>query len=105
MGQKEQIAGSYISEMKKEHLKNPNPPSSRRSLILGWEKGNIADGIKDALQDAGHNSFAMSQKSCNAADRIRMAEVVFTVKPDTLVLANGFSRLDWVEDISRSEEH
>lgn len=103
MGTKEGISGGYIESW--HHLtKDWEVPDTeeRAALIIGRRHGNIGDAIFDELSDLGFarvhsldiNSSAFPFDVNNESDLSTVTWAMY----DTLILANGETNLDWIEN-------
>jgi NAD(P)-dependent dehydrogenase (short-subunit alcohol dehydrogenase family) len=73
------------------------PPMTRRVGVFGTDPGNIGEAIAFRLEsNEGWDVTAMGNRDqCNLLNRGAHVYGQF----DSVVFANGFSRLDWIEDM------
>src|SRR4051812_28380925 len=93
---KEQISRSYLEETKAKYLTGDEPRSVRRATVVGSDSfddrsGNIGWAISDKLRHSFDVVFEFNRTTLNKS------LVPYDVC-DTLVLCNGFSWLDWIEN-------
>jgi NAD(P)-dependent dehydrogenase (short-subunit alcohol dehydrogenase family) len=105
---KEAVHASYLESMKAEHGSKPVPPqyTQRRALVIGSNRfdGNIGSAIAEALTDEGFDVIdpPISELDATVASHTRDALRSFP-GTDTLVLANGYTYMDWIEDYPPEE--
>jgi NAD(P)-dependent dehydrogenase (short-subunit alcohol dehydrogenase family) len=95
---KDKISSDYLSETKRQYLEGvAYVPTRRKILILGWDNGNIAEGIELAIREA----YPTADVACYAYHQLR-AQALEGLESlatfDTIVFANGETHLDWIED-------
>lgn len=102
MGVKEQISGGYI-ESWHDRTDEYELPYVRHAIIVGSDgHSNIGYGITNALRDAG---FGTHERNINDLDLMNPQDVdnFQWEEFDTVVFANGYTHLDWIEDQTPDE--
>lgn len=106
MGSKESIAAGYIEDW---HARTRDwvVPDPRQALVIGVDPGNIGAAIQESLCESdnedGEPLFAKVQNRNIETLNIAHIEIVRSFpwhKYDTVVFANGETRLNWIEDQS-----
>lgn len=96
---KEAVHGDYLSQMKRWHGGKLIPnPDERRSLVVGVDKNNIGEAVAQRLLDDGHNVIHPPRRELDVTSVTECEDAFFRYEPDTLVLANGETHMDWIED-------
>jgi NAD(P)-dependent dehydrogenase (short-subunit alcohol dehydrogenase family) len=103
MGAKEHISGGYIDSWH-ALTKDWEVPDveDRAALVIGCREGNIGEAIYNELSEAGFGRVHSRDLNAPAlavdiADNTDLRAIPFH-KYDTLILANGETNLDWIED-------
>jgi NAD(P)-dependent dehydrogenase (short-subunit alcohol dehydrogenase family) len=111
MGAKEGISGGYIDSWHHQTKDWEVPEYEDRSaLVVGCREGNIGEQIADELSERGFGRVHardinptdgtwMSKTSLDLTNDAHVENVSW-YKYDTLVLANGATNLDWIENQS-----
>lgn len=92
------IAGNYMAQCKAKYIDGKDePPNFRRIGVFGTDPGNIGMAIAERL--AGNHGWTVSamgnKQECDLLETDMISFEMF----DSVVFANGFSRLDWIEDM------
>jgi NAD(P)-dependent dehydrogenase (short-subunit alcohol dehydrogenase family) len=103
---KEAVHANYLAAQKAEHA-GKKPPDSRRALVVGSDriKGNIGSAIAERLEaDGFHEVLDPPMIECNVTVVGDVRQVVGNFAGiDTLVLANGYTHMDWIENYDMAE--
>lgn len=110
MGAKEALSGGYIESWHAQ-MKDWEVPDTedRRALVVGCRTGNIGEQIADELSERGFarvhardiaptDGTWTSKVPFDLNDDADLYSVITPGAYDTIVLANGMTNLDWVED-------
>jgi NAD(P)-dependent dehydrogenase (short-subunit alcohol dehydrogenase family) len=100
MGAKEALAGGYIDSWHHQTKEWKVPPvEGRAALVVGCREGNIGEAIYDELSDVGF-AHVHSRDLSDGFDLWRREDrrQINWGQYDTLILANGQTNLDWIED-------
>jgi len=95
---KDQISKSYIERQKVIHAKKPLA-TNRNALIIGVDPGNIGYAIRKKLSEL---SFSISSPHILDFDVTEPWHRTYYKNFDTLILCNGYTNLNWFEDIPAS---
>src|SRR3954454_17109561 len=102
---KEAVHGSYLEQMKAEHAGKPMP-KHRRALVIGSDRRahNIGAAIVQRFEDDGFEVLdpPMDEVDVRFAGRVGGGCDSFP-GIDTLVLANGYTYMDWIENYLADE--
>src|SRR3954451_8874908 len=104
---KEALHASYLETMKDRHsLKPIKPTPKRRVLVIGSDRhqGNIGSAIAKRLSDNGYEVLDPPIGELDARN-VNDWHSYFGSFPDTdtLVMANGYTYMDWIENYPLSE--
>lgn len=102
---KEAVHGDYLADMKALHGAKPVLSLRlRQVLVVGVEYGNIGAAIAERLSRDFARVLTPPREELDVTDAGALGEV-FRPFPDTdtLVLANGATWMDWIEDYPASE--
>lgn len=96
---KEEISGNYQATMMERFGRVERRPAPRQAVILGADEGNIGDAILNRLAP----SYDVRAYKHEMIDASRLGQAAHEGKVqlddvDSLVLCNGFSHLDWIEE-------
>lgn len=94
---KDQVSKSYIERQKAIHAKKPLA-KQRCALIVGADPGNIGNAIANKFMEEGIGCKTPHILDFDVRDPPPPDSNRF--KSDILILANGFTRLNWFEDNS-----
>lgn len=94
---KDQVSNSYIERQKAIHAKKPLH-QHRQALIIGADPGNIGDAIKNKLTYDGIYCRCPHVLDFDVRDPPALGRPY-----DILVLANGYTNLNWFEDNSHED--
>ena len=97
MSIKDNISKSYMDAQKFRHAAKPLA-THRKAIIVGAEFGNIGDEILKRLR----YDFEIEAPAIEDFDVTKGTGQYFMVRHeyDTLIMCNGFTHLDWFEDMS-----
>lgn len=91
------VSSSYMEWCKDVFVRGKDaPPEHRRIGVFGTDPGNIGTAIAERLAGTGADVTSMGNKQ--QCDLLSRGSVDFSAF-DSVVFANGFSRLDWIEDM------
>jgi NAD(P)-dependent dehydrogenase (short-subunit alcohol dehydrogenase family) len=106
---KEAVHGSYLEQMKAEHGYKPLP-KDRRALVVGSNRfdgadyPNIGAAIADRFDDDGFEVYDPALRDLDVRYEGQVAKFLrehpYT---DTLVLCNGYTYMDWIEEYPATE--
>lgn len=103
---KEAVHGSYLEQMKAEHGSKPLP-DRRKAVVVGSDRfaGNIGSAIAERFEDDGFEVLDPSMRELNVTVDHSLTKHLQEGDrtPDTLVLCNGHTHMDWIEDYSPVE--
>jgi NAD(P)-dependent dehydrogenase (short-subunit alcohol dehydrogenase family) len=102
---KEAVHGSYLEQMKAEHGSKPMP-KHRRALIIGSDRRghNIGAAIAQRFEDDGFEVLDPPMDEVDVRFPGRIGGVCDSFPGiDTLVLANGYTYMDWIENYPADE--
>lgn len=102
---KEAVHASYLDAMKAEHA-GKRLPEQRQALVIGSDRfaGNIGSAIAEALEDERFTVLDPPIMELDATVYDHTAAALRSFPgTDTLVLANGYTYMDWIEDYPASE--
>lgn len=102
---KDEVAGAYAEATKEQFGDLRRMDYGRSALVIGADEANIGGCIADALDKSGRfgagDDYGFVQRlhkgTLDASDPDNVATLDLS-SFDTLVLANGFSSLDWLEN-------
>lgn len=95
---KDAIAASYCREMMQRHAEKPMP-APRHAIVVGVDPGNIGDAIAARLLKDGINVWACNKSTVDVRQPKSVSYALNRQKDcDTLILCNGITHLDWIED-------
>lgn len=98
------ISSSHLDDTKMEHA-SKRPRSYRRALVVGAYPGNIGAAIAERLEE--QHDFTVSQYDIKDGFDFTVPHTamnaIMDADADTLILANGRTHLDWIEDQPYSE--
>lgn len=103
---KSEISSSYTERMKSEHAEKPlRPKEHRHILIVGMGDDNIAEGICSYLTWIGYEHVtATGVKQLNVTNDEHLDLWADSLSLyDTIIMCNGESWLDWIEDVPRDK--
>lgn len=115
MGAKEAVGNGYIEEQKKLHAWKPTRDRNRRAVVVG-DNGtdNVGRAVTLKLIDAGFSVVPTYYREEERRDGLFFLDaaepgtffdkLAFGGGADVLVLCNGTTALDWVEDQTRETE-
>ncbi len=111
MSIKEAVSASYLDTMRARYgTLQLRPAFERRALVIGSDgetgETNIGAGIARWLRSAADiETDEYDITTLDARDAMRVKVQVQDTTPDLLVLANGESHLDWIEDMPEERMH
>lgn len=94
---KDKVSASYIEQQKVMHAWKPLA-MNRRALVIGADPGNIGDAIQQRLRASHISCIAPHILDMDVRDPIVRSS--FYHNFDVLILANGYTNLNWFEDNS-----
>lgn len=106
---KDQIAAAYHEQQMEQYGRVERREAPRQAMVVGVDEGNIGMAIADRLATS-YDVRAYDFQTLNAAHLEEEGNKVGLEDMDALVLCNGYTHLDWIEDqpglaISRAVYH
>lgn len=100
MKSKEEIAGDYMSEMKLKHANKGVPAFDRTAFIVGSDgQRNIGAAVARSLRDRPDFKVVQERDAHNFNVYDWNIDQFREWTPDVLVIAAGYSYMDWIEDL------
>lgn len=104
---KEAVHASYLEDMKAAHGSKPLPSQrQRRALVVGSDRfdGNIGSAIAEVLEDNGYDVLDPPIQELDVTVESHTRDCLRSFPGvDTLILANGYTFMDWIENYPASE--
>lgn len=96
-GFKNEMSQSYMNGMRMKHADKPIR-LERRAVIIGHEEGNIGEAIGNRLFIDGFEFSGYSLSNTDIRNPFDRHKIFQFNTPDVLILGNGYTDLNWIEN-------